>query len=236
MSTNDGFTVPEFIELLMSSALGGLLTGGLVICVYVRYRKRKRLSRYDTEQKTHENQVIDIRPITRRQRVSIPIQDPPPEEIFSSMPTSSPVPSLRTLGDLSHDDRMDQSVQSASAPLPPSTLYTDPPTTSGRGPLQNYSYIIRSSRPSHSVRAASHGNSSCRMGIRDDRTGNLTTAESSLSRTTTNSSTLPSYDNLSSAPPRYPSTSSGSYSPLGADQSLNGYPPVPKLQPKDYGN
>ena len=88
---NGGFTIPEFVELLVASALAGLLAGCLLIYIHHRFLRHRCLRPQDFEYgtKVHHSSggdasMIDI----RQQTLTIPIQIPPPDEY--AMPPLEP--------------------------------------------------------------------------------------------------------------------------------------------------
>jgi len=81
------FTIPEFVELLVASALAGLLAGCLLIYIHHRFLRHCCLRAQDFEHgtKAHHSSGGDASMIdTRQQSPTIPIQTPPPDEYTMS--------------------------------------------------------------------------------------------------------------------------------------------------------
>jgi len=72
------FTIPEFVELLVASALAGLLAGCLLIYIYYRFRRHCCLRPADAKAHHTSGDASMIDP--RQQSPTIPIQTPPPDE------------------------------------------------------------------------------------------------------------------------------------------------------------
>ncbi|KAJ3558706.1 hypothetical protein NP233_g11456 [Leucocoprinus birnbaumii] len=222
-----------------------------------RAHSLRRQEDFDGETKAHQGKsppssnnahldlgsVIDIHSRTQRsqhrQTPSIPIQPPPAEEDPSSYAAddlavemtannhwaeagSSRVGRLET--DVLHDNpRTPGQSQMVSFPSTPSTLEHQLNTHASSG-----STSARHSRfPSHTrLRGSGHGS----QGGNSTSSVGQSSADLALSRTTTNVSTLPAYDTLSNAPPRYPSSlrTSISHSVI-LDQPSPGFiPPLPE--------
>lgn len=108
---SSGFTPTEFAELLASSVLGGSMTGGLLVYIYIRCERRKRHRQHDVEtceSGVGESQVSDTDPIdSQRESNFIPIQDPPSYEIpTSSLSNYGSNSGMRSVDDSSHLDRI----------------------------------------------------------------------------------------------------------------------------------
>ncbi|KAF7761413.1 hypothetical protein Agabi119p4_9405 [Agaricus bisporus var. burnettii] len=108
---SSGFTPTELAELLASSVLGGSMTGGLLVYIYIRCERRKRHRRHDVEtceSGVGESQVSDTDPIdSQRESNFIPIQDPPSYEIpTSSLSKYGSNSGMRSVDDSSHLDRI----------------------------------------------------------------------------------------------------------------------------------
>ena len=90
---NGGFTIPEFVELLVASALAGLLAGCLLIYIHHRFLRHCCLRPQDFEHgtKVHHSSGGDASMIDIWQQTpTIPIQIPPPDEY--AMPPLEPEP------------------------------------------------------------------------------------------------------------------------------------------------
>ncbi|KXN91816.1 hypothetical protein AN958_11966 [Leucoagaricus sp. SymC.cos] len=223
-----GFTVPELVELVVSSALAGFLVGVLLVYLYLQHEKRKLRDRnYNDERKPIEGDlnegdcVIDIRVIPTRQTPTIPIQSPPLEENSSPLNDDAAASAHAEAGS-SHDGRF------SDTPTPYSGSVASFPAAIGRPTLR---VLSQTARPERSGRRGLSGYSRAdgTGSPRDDRGPQSSTAELPLSRTTTNVSTLPAYDTLSSGPPRYSSPLRTPSSPsLEGEQRSPGFiPPVP---------
>lgn len=100
---NGGFTIPEFVELLVASALAGLLAGCLLIYIHHRFLRHCCLRPQDFEHgtKVHHSSGGDASMIDIWQQTpTIPIQIPPPDEY--AMPPLEPehaIPQTETRND-----------------------------------------------------------------------------------------------------------------------------------------
>lgn len=233
---NNKFTVPEFIELLVCAVLAGLLAGGLVAYICLRRGNCRRQRRHGVgrppgrQGEVEKSPVLDIG-VLPRQRVSIPIQDPPPPGECLSPLTRDMTFSSRAEASTSHDSRYHNSDCQDIPTTPYVSSIPDTVPDSWSVPVQGPPPLPQPDR------STSLGNSSWgKMGVEDNRNDG-STAEVPLSRATTTSqvSTLPPYDTLSSGPPRYPTSSERSYltnsPPLEADQYIDStysLPPLPR--------
>jgi hypothetical protein len=133
---SNGFTPAEFAELLISSVLGGSLTGVLLIYAYQRYKRYK-----------HQRDVESL-----RESNFIPIQEPPPDEILSSLSTPGSNSSIRSLDDGSHDRGILYPVPNfAPLPLPSTDVKLPIPITHYQPFSRVYSHSIRYPRSSGPV-------------------------------------------------------------------------------------
>ncbi|KAF9450226.1 hypothetical protein P691DRAFT_789710 [Macrolepiota fuliginosa MF-IS2] len=223
MSTNNKFTVPEFIELLICSVLGGLLAGGLMVYLYIQSKKYGCMGRTQVQKEADGEWVLDITP---RQRVSIPIQDPPNEERFSAL-TRNLSFSVRAATGTSHDDRRRDSIIHDDirswAPVP-----TTPDS-------QNHQYFLPNGSSRHSRSAHSTPPSTPREMRMRGIVGNSGSNLELLSRTTTTVSTLPPYDTLSLGPPRYPTSGTSFSDVLTGPETTDPVDPLPQLPRQQQG-
>lgn len=244
------FTVQEFVEILAASVLAGLLVGSLLIYLYLLCRNRRSIRRHyfkDGTKRRHsshhngddQNSVIDIHPVNgRRQTPTLPIQLPPVEDPSFSDDVLQDLPaSLWAEAGSSHVGRpISDSLHEFQTPKSQLASFPSVATISSTDNQTNYlsprAFSTGNSRHSrHSHFAAGKNNSYGEKDASASDPGSPvhSTADVSLSRTTTNVSTLPPYDGLSSGPPRYPSSLRTSNSAsLAPDQASPGLvPPLP---------
>jgi len=96
---NGGFTIPEFVELLVASALAGLLAGCLLIYIHRRFLRHCCLRPQDFEHgtKVHHSSGGDTSMIdVRQQTPTIPIQIPPPDEYAMPLEPEHAIPQVET--------------------------------------------------------------------------------------------------------------------------------------------
>jgi hypothetical protein len=173
--TDTGFTIPEFIELLVSSLLGGAITGTILVFLYFRFRKRKsrRQQLYDEERQQNgaeENNifstcqdsdriiVIHAQMMKSRQTPSIPIQDPPDEE-NSAFWNGGSNDGVRNEEGIVHHDCVEDGVESEGRKMPKVPLASSPPPGPSAGVVflsvrpdsdhgNTYTYPPRTRQPS----------------------------------------------------------------------------------------
>ena len=195
-----GFTVPEFVELLVASVLAGLMAGILLTYIHDRCLRRccLRAQDFEDEAKAHQNvhsssgdaSMIDI----RQQTPTIPIQTPPPDEC--AMFPDHVIP------------RVEAGYSSTGHQIPHRTLGSQPftiiPTIDHPSPQ---AFFIQNTRhPNHNSLTSARINDQEKKGIssyHDRGLRNATSADLSSRTTTTTISTMP-HSVRASGSPRYP--------------------------------